>query len=154
MESKKNNVLKFSSLLSRQTQMYLADALHMFGIGAGQAVFLDAVARNPGLSMAELSQLTGFDAGTTTRAIGKLAAQGYVEVVRDAQDRRICRASLTPKGMPAATQSRSAKKSWRKIITRGMNDEEKKLAGELLARMSMNAQAYLQWQREQAREKE
>ncbi len=50
------------------------------------------------LTMGEIGQRVGVTEKTVTGLVDRLEKQGYVERVRDARDRRVVRAQLTPKG--------------------------------------------------------
>ena len=139
MEQQRYYILKYSGALYRQTQAYLSEKLRPFGVGAGQHMVLDYIARNPGLSLVELTQMTAVDACTTTRAVTKLEELGYVRVCTDAEDKRVRRVYVTETAQPVVDAIRHHRREWREAITQGMSEEEKALAGEMLSRMSQNA---------------
>lgn len=148
MEQKRYYILKFSGTLYRQTQAFLSEKLRPYGVGAGQHTYLDCIARQPGLSLVELTQLSAVDACTTTRAVTKLEELGYVSVCTDPNDKRVHRVYITEKAEPVVEAIRAYRREWRELITQGMGEEEKALAGEMLARMSQNAHEALRAMKE------
>lgn len=139
MEQQRYYILKFSGALYRQTQAFLSEKLRPYGVGAGQHTYLECIARNPGLSLVELTQLSAVDACTTTRAVTKLEELGYVRVCVDPEDKRVRRVYVTEQAEPVVQAIRHYRHEWRELVTQGMSEEEKILAGEMLSRMSHNA---------------
>lgn len=148
MEQQKYYILKYSGALYRQTQAYLNERLRPYGVGAGQYTYLDCIARNPGLSLVELTQLAGVDACTTTRAVTKLEELGYVCVETDKEDKRVRRVYAMQQAEPVVEAIRTYRKQWRQMITAGMSEEEKRFTGDMLSRMSENAHHALKAMRE------
>ena len=148
MEQQRYYILKYSGALYRHTQAFLSEKLRPYGVGAGQHTYLDCIARHPGLSMVELTQMSAVDACTTTRAVTKLEELGYVSVFTDPEDKRVRRVYVTEKAEPVVRAIRTYRGEWRDLITQGMSEEEKALAGEMLSRMSHNAHDALRAMRE------
>ena len=77
------------SQLHRNTQKYFDKQLLKYNIGAGQFIFLVLINENEGITMQELTNLGGFDKGTTTKGIQKLVEQDYLQIINDDHDRRV-----------------------------------------------------------------
>lgn len=137
------HIIKHSSIFYRLSQAYFNETLKNTGIGAGQQFFLDRIERNPGIGVVQLAQMGQFDNGTVTRAVKKLIDEGYVEMAPDALDARCKKLYATEKARPVVALIRDMKDNWRSSVMRGFTLEEKKLAGELLGRLSENALAAL-----------
>jgi DNA-binding MarR family transcriptional regulator len=60
---------------------------------------LVAVARLPGCTMKELSQVTSIDRTTLTRMVDQMVAAGWVTREHAVRDRRLVQLSLTPDGL-------------------------------------------------------
>jgi DNA-binding MarR family transcriptional regulator len=148
VEQQKYYILKYSGAIYRQTQMYLSEKLRPYGVGAGQHTYLDAIARNPGLSLVELTQIAGVDACTTTRAVTKLEDLGYVRVQTDADDKRVRRVYVTEQAETVVAAIRQYRREWRERITAGMSEEEKRFTGDMLSRISEQARIALHALRE------
>lgn len=141
-------IIKYASTFYRQMQIYLSGELKPYGIGAGQQFFLEYASRFPGISLSTLANAGGYDAGTATRAIDKLASLGYVRVEQDANDKRARCIYVLPEADETLAAIRQARSSLRKGVTRGMTQEEKLLTGSLLKRLSENAAEFMQERRD------
>lgn len=98
----------------------------------------------PGISMAELAQLGCFDNATVTRAVRRLADEGYIRLEASTADKRVKLLYLTPKGEGLIEPLAQMRNEWFEAVTQGFSDEEKALSGALLGRMADNARSYLQ----------
>jgi len=68
------------------------------GVSVSQCYALEALYRNGGLTMGQLSDYLYLDVSTVTRVIDQLKGLGYVERVPDTDDRRVVRAEITRGG--------------------------------------------------------
>ena len=82
-------ILKFISILQRNTNRYFDLMLDEYGIGSGQQFFLLRIYENQDITMLDLSRLGSFDKGTVTKAVQKLTEEGYVTVTTDQNDKRV-----------------------------------------------------------------
>ena len=142
------HIIKNTSAFYRMTQSYMTEKLRAYDLGSGQQFFLDRIARNPDISMQELSTLGYFDNGTTTRAVQKLVDKGLVTVATDERDRRIRRLRLTEAGEPVVEKMREFKRAWRAAVMEGLSEEEKLQFSQVLTHLVDNAAAYLEAMRE------
>lgn len=100
MDYRSNAVLTYVSILHRNTNRYFSSLLEKHRIGSGQQFFLLRIFENEGITMYDLAKLGNYDKGTVTKAVKKLADEGYVVVSVDAQDKRIRHLKTTPKAIP------------------------------------------------------
>ncbi len=140
----KYHIMKNSSALYRLGQMYFNEQLEPYHLGAGQQFFLSRITAMPGISMAELAQLGCFDNATVTRAVRRLADEGYIRLEASTADKRVKLLYLTPKGEGLIEPLAQMRNEWFEAVTQGFSDEEKALSGALLGRMADNARSYLQ----------
>jgi DNA-binding MarR family transcriptional regulator len=89
--------------------------------------------------MSDLSAAVGVDNAYATRSVEKLSTLGYVNKVRDEQDRRAFRVSLTDKGWQVAERVNEALKQWVEIITAGVSPEEIATVTRVFDRFHQNA---------------
>ena len=82
---------KYISILHRQANVFYSKEFNKFGIGSGQYMFMIHLYRNDGISQEELSDIINIDKGTTAKAIKKLEELGYIERIKDSEDKRINR---------------------------------------------------------------
>jgi DNA-binding MarR family transcriptional regulator len=107
----------------------------------GQFIFLTRICEHPGLNLAELSDLLKVDKTTTTKAVQKLMAAGYVERERDAADKRMWR--LVPSELALAVYPGVIAEENRSIDVcfAGFSESERAAALALLARMRANIES-------------
>ena len=148
------HIMKSSSAFYRLSQMYFAERLRPYNLGAGQQFFLDRIGRNPGISMAELAELGTFDCCTVTRAVRRLVEENCVRIETDEKDRRIKRLYPTEKGEGLVEPLAQIRLDWFLKVTEGFTEEEKAQAGVLLGRLEENARACVEEQRRQRGEAE
>lgn len=142
----KYHIMKNSSALYRLGQMYFNERLAPYHLGAGQQFFMSRIAAAPGISMAELAQIGTFDNGTVTRAVRRLADEGYIRMEGSEADRRVKRLYPTEKGEALVEPLAKMRAEWFEAVTQGFTEEEKLLSGALLGRMAENARACVQSQ--------
>ncbi|MFI5040623.1 MAG: MarR family winged helix-turn-helix transcriptional regulator [Acidimicrobiales bacterium] len=81
--------------------------------------------RNPGLSQVHLAAQIGIEGPTLARHLDKLSADGLVERHRDANDRRILRVALTPKGQRRWEELKDIRSGFDERLTIELTDEHK-----------------------------
>lgn len=68
------------------------------GLRAGQYAILQLIAANPGISQTALSKASGRDKSTLTPILANLSRRGLIEKVKDENDRRSLKLTLSAKG--------------------------------------------------------
>ena len=126
MKHQKESILKYISIIQRNTQKYYDIRLQEDHIGSGQQFFILRIAENEGLTMYELSKLGQFDKGTTSKAVQKLEEEGYVSVKIDEKDKRIRRIYTTEKAQKLIHKIYHIRDSWVHDITASFSEEERK----------------------------
>lgn len=69
-----------------------------YGISVAQCYALRAIAENPRITMNRLADALSLTVSTITRIVDQLVEKGLARRIPDPQDRRVCRAELTPRG--------------------------------------------------------
>lgn len=140
------SVLKFISIIQRNTQRYFDLTLEQCGcgFGSGQQFFLLRIYENPGITMYDLSRTGGFDKGTVTKAVQKLAEEGYVEVTVDAADKRVRRLRITQQAQAAVEELYRLRDRWIDQMTAGFTPDEKQAVFRALQDMAERSCASLQ----------
>lgn len=90
------------SIMDRLTKMYYDHGLADFEIGWGQQFYVEYIYDHPGTSAQEMVECIRVDKATLTKVIKKLNEIGYIEIVRNKDDKRIRQLYLTEKAVPAA----------------------------------------------------
>lgn len=82
--------------------------------------------REDGVNQESLSDYLKIDKGTTTRAIQKLADEGYVFRQRDEKDRRSYRIFLSEKAKKLEPDMKKIALEWEDILFSGFDDSQRK----------------------------
>lgn len=135
---------RWVALTYRATHAYMAERLRKFEIGYGQFPFLCYLNRCGTSSQEEIARALVFDKATTARAIKKLEGLGYVERKVCSADHRRYEVKVTEAGANVAREIKSILRDWNERLTSGFDSAEKKMAFELLVRISGNAAAEIE----------
>jgi DNA-binding MarR family transcriptional regulator len=99
---------------------------------------LNLVETNPGLSQTQLAQCLHLVRASLVPILDKLSADGLVERRPDANDKRIRRVWLTPKGKKLMTRLSVAAQQHEARLTAGFSRQERELLLQLLRRADAN----------------
>jgi DNA-binding MarR family transcriptional regulator len=91
------NIGRLISILHRQSQIYMNNALKEFNITSGEYPFMMYLYKNEGLTQDELSSYLYIDKAATARAIKSLIEKEYLLKYKDNSDKRCNRIYLTDK---------------------------------------------------------
>ena len=144
MEHQAITILRYISLLQRNTRRYFDLMLEQDQIGSGQQFFLLRIFENDGISMQDLARLGSFDKGTVTRAVQKLVIAGYVRTEADPQDQRVRHIYLTERARPLIDHVYQIRDYWTEALTRGLREEEKQRLLGALRDMAERSSAMLE----------
>ena len=144
MEHQAITILRYISLLQRNTRRYFDLMLEQDQIGSGQQFFLLRIFENDGISMQDLARLGSFDKGTVTRAVQKLVIEGYVRTEADPQDKRVRHIYLTERARPLIDHVNQIRDYWTEALTRGLREEEKQRLLGALRDMAERSSAMLE----------
>ncbi|ASZ13935.1 MarR family transcriptional regulator [Chitinophaga pendula] len=115
------------------------ELLGMHELHAGQELMLEHVSQQEGITLNELTTEMGVSAVTTTRMVGRLEKNGFLEKVKCSEDQRAIRVYLTDKGKETACEI--AKRTWGELeeqMTANLSTEEKVLLKRLLMQVLEN----------------
>lgn len=144
MEHQAITILRYISLLQRNTRRYFDLMLEQDQIGSGQQFFLLRIFENDGISMQDLARLGSFDKGTVTRAVQKLVIEGYVRTEADPQDKRVRHIYLTERARPLIDHVYQIRDYWTEALTRGLREEKKQRLLGALRDMAERSSAMLE----------
>ena len=104
------------------------------------------ICETPGIHLLELSHLLKVDKATTTKAVQKLAAEGYVRKVQNAEDKRMYQLFPTARAQEAYPELIAEENRYISCCFAGMTKEEQELAETLLRRIRENIEAeWMEW---------
>lgn len=102
-------------------------------------LFLLRVCQSPSLPQDRLADQMGVDRSTATRRLTELERRGFVERVRNKEDRRQMLVRPTDKAFELLPYAIERLDDIQAALTRGMSREEIELLQELVARLAHNA---------------
>ncbi len=137
-------ILKFISILQRNTNRYFDLILEEDGIGSGQQFFLLRIYENQDINMLDLSRLGSFDKGTVTKAVQKLTEEGYVTVTTDQNDKRVRHLHTTEKALPVIEKLYDVRNKWIDSILRNLDEDERLKLFNTLGDISDTSSAVIQ----------
>lgn len=113
-------------------QVLISKELAPYRIGAGQYIFLMAIASRQPVTQKALSEKLLIDKTTTAKAIAKLEAEGYVRREVDPADNRYHLLYLTDSGRKVVPKVQEALGSVKSQTRKGITDEKYDLLLSLL----------------------
>lgn len=142
MNKLKNQVLRFVGTLSRAINSR-ADAKYKdLNLQKGQYLFITRVCENPGINFKDLTNMLKVDKTTTTKAVKKLVEIGYLNKIRDENDKREYKLMPTEKSLEIYKLIIEEEKKQLEITFKGFTEDEIKTATCLIKRMSENIEQY------------
>ena len=136
MDYRSNAVLTYVSILHRNTNRYFSGLLEKHRIGSGQQFFLLRIFENEGITMYDLAKLGNYDKGTVTKAVKKLADEGYVVVSVDPQDKRIRHLKTTTKALPLIEGLYHMRDEWIETLLESLDEESQSKLLQQLKKMA------------------
>src|SRR5579862_4562980 len=110
------------TFLGRAIRDQFSARLAEYGCTISTWAVLSHVHANAGLSQAQIAALIGIEGPTLARHLDRLSAEGLVARTRDAQDRRIVRVYLTPKGEDRWEELKDVRTRFDDHLTRDLTD--------------------------------
>ena len=123
MKHESITILRYISILQRNTNRYFDLTLEPDQIGSGQQFFLLRIAEHEGITMYDLARLGPFDKGTVTKAVQKLSELGYVYLEPDLRDRRVRHLYVTERARPLIERVDHLRDLWTDALTRALPAE-------------------------------
>lgn len=142
MKNLDKKTLRYVGTLSRAINSTADLKYKKFNLNKGQYLFITRICENPGINFVELSNMLKVDKTTTTKAVKKLIELGYLIKKQDEKDKREYKLSPTLKALEVYEFILEEENRQLEISFAGFNEEEKKLATNLIERMSNNIELY------------
>lgn len=111
-----------------------------YELAKGQYLYLVRVCENPGIISNKISEMLKVDRTTTSRAISKLEKSGFIEIRKDAVNKKILRIFPTEKGITTCEFLKEEEDYSDFISLQGFCEEEKDILLRLLRRLRENIQ--------------
>lgn len=118
-------LLKYISVVQRNTQRYFDVMLEEDHIGSGQQFFILRIRENEGMTMNELARTGSFDKGTVTKAVKKLQEAGYIRIEQDEEDGRVKHLYTTDRAEELIRKVYRIRDQWLENLMVSFGQEEK-----------------------------
>ena len=115
---------RYISVIYRHLQILLNNRLNSYGVGSGQYIFISAIYKNQGISQKDLTKLIKIDRATTAKALLKLEQNGYVDRLKDKDDKRYHKLYLTKKGIDFIPILDEIQNDLTNMLSEGMEPDE------------------------------
>lgn len=142
MEELDYKILRYVGALSRAINSTADIKYKEFDLQKGQYLFITRICENPGINLIELSNMLKVDKTTTTKAIKKLIEIGYINKEQDENYRRGYKLTPTKKALEIYEKIMEEEAKQLEISFQGFSEEQKKLATDLVEKMSKNIEGY------------
>ena len=113
-------------------------ALNQLGLHTGQEMLLFHLWNEEGLTQSQLVEQLCVEPPTVTKMLQRLEQAGLVERRQDAEDARVSRVYLTPKGRVLKAQVKAIWDNLESLTVRGLSEVEKALMRRLLDQVNDN----------------
>lgn len=120
------------SIIHRFSIWYHIRELKKFKISGHQMGYIMCVCKQPGISQEMLSSYLRLNKGAVAKGIRPLIEEGYIRRVQSKRDRRAYELYPTEKAKELHIEAERTMKSFDRILTQKMTDEEQKLFRDLV----------------------
>lgn len=136
------SVGNYISRFYRIGSSFLSKEYEKYDVGFGQYQFLIQLYLKDGISHDELTELVAFDKATTTRAVKKLEATGYVKIIPNDQDKRKFRIYLTDKALSRRDEIFEISILWENKLVGSLDKNELNTLKTILMKIDRNIPGY------------
>lgn len=122
--------------IERDYNYYINKKLKQYNLGKHDIRVLKEINANKGLSQNDICTIIKEDKITVNKSVKNLVLQGYVEKIKDCEDKRITRLYITEKGTVNRKKILNILNQVNDIFVREFLEEDKEKVLELLKKMS------------------
>ncbi|GFZ32230.1 MarR family transcriptional regulator [Clostridium zeae] len=136
-----SEVLREIGTLSRSIHSISDNKFKELNLQKGQFIYLTRICEHPGINFIDLTVLLKIDKTSTTKAIQKLEAEGYIERKKDLNDKRVIRLYPTKKGLESYDYIIDQENKNIETCFKDFSEDDKSIVIELIMKMSKNIEA-------------
>lgn len=133
-----NEILREVGALARCVHSINDLKYRKYKLQRGQFIFLTRICERPGINLIDLSNMLKVDKTTTTKAIHKLLAEGYVQKEQNCLDKRVWNLYPSSKALELYPHIILEENRCIEVCLNGFSPEESAMAYRLLKRMREN----------------
>ncbi len=137
---KNYSINMYLATIERDYNYYINKKLKQYNLGKHDIRVLKVINANKGLSQNDIGIILKEDKITVNKSVKNLVSQGYVEKIKDCEDKRITRLYITENGAINRKEILNILNKVNDIFVRGFSEENKEKIVELLKEMSENIQ--------------
>ena len=115
------------SIIHRFSILYHIKELKKFKISGHQMGYIMCVCKQPGISQEALSSYLRLNKGAVAKGVRPLIEEGYIRRVQSSRDRRAYELYPTEKAQDLHVEAERTMRSFDRILTQNMTDEEQQL---------------------------
>ena len=112
-----------------------------FGIIRAEYMLLLCLSHYPVLTAQDISRLTGRPRNSISRAVHRMLAVGYIELIPDPDDKRQAKLSITAPGRELHDKIAECIRQQQEYVLEGLDTEERKVLAKLLRKAAVYAAA-------------
>lgn len=139
-----SRIVRHLTAISRCGVEYRKEYLSQSQVQGRHARYLLEICEKPGISQETLSRRLLVDKSTVARQCVVLEEAALIRRVPSAEDKRVLQIFPTEKAQDLLPQLTQAWDSWEALLTEDLTEEEKVLAGDLLAKMKRKARQWME----------
>nr|WP_276576122.1 MarR family winged helix-turn-helix transcriptional regulator [Oceanirhabdus seepicola] len=128
----------YLATIERDYNYYINKKLRQYNLGKHDIRVLKEINANKGLSQNDICNILKEDKITVNKSVKNLVSQGYVEKIKDSEDKRITRLYITEQGKVNRKEILNILNQANDIFVKGFSEEDKENVFELLKEMSEN----------------
>lgn len=135
---KNHSINMYLATIERDYNYYINKKLRQHNLGKHDIRVLKEINANKGLSQNDICTIIKEDKITVNKSIKNLVSLGYVEKIKDCEDKRITRLYITEQGKINRKQILNILNQVNDIFVREFSEENKEMVLELLKKMAEN----------------
>ncbi|SHK15675.1 MarR family winged helix-turn-helix transcriptional regulator [Tepidibacter formicigenes] len=133
-----HSINMYLAMIERDYNYYINKKLKQYNLGKHDIRVLKVINANKGLSQNDICTILKEDKITVNKSVKNLVSQGYVEKIKDCEDKRITRLYITEEGRVNRKKILNILNEANDIFVKGFSEKNKENILELLKKMSEN----------------
>jgi len=131
------------STIYRKINLWKNEQCEPLGLSAAQAPIISLVCMQEGISQNDIVEALALEKSVVAKSIGKLISTGYLIRKTNEKDKRAFNLYSTEKARNAYPILVKQSETCMKLLTDGLNNDEKSLLNKLLIRLKNNSETML-----------
>ncbi len=132
--------MKNISTIARCAILYRGSRLENTGLSGYQLPYVMEISKKPGITQEQIASELHVNPSTVTRQLSLMEKDGFIERIRNSEDKRILEVYPTEKMEKVFPEVKSVFRNWRDSLTEELSNEEKDLLEELLEKLARRAE--------------